>query len=215
LALSYLKFVVGPKCVGQFAGVDHPAYNDLIQAGIEGVFKAMTMFDYQRGVRFLSYARARITLHIRQELSRKEVVSVPAWRRRAKKLVQRVRDDWVFQHGSEPSDEHLCEYSRLTPRQLQRIQSEDFSVCSVEHIVPVAAPEVDPDVVEDASRVKKLVSKLPRYHQFITRSLYGLSNGVPYTVKDLAEILGRSSAWVSRCRREALAFLQEKAVTAR
>ena len=210
LVLSYLKFVVGPKCAGQFVNADHAAFNDLVQAGILGVFKAMTLFDYRRGVRFLSYARARILLHIRQELARRDIVAVPAWRRRVRKRVEQTRDKHISLRGCEPTEEYMCEVTQLSERQLQRIQGEDFAVCNVERIAPPPAPEVDPGEDEEARKVRGLVSLLPRYHQFILRSLYGFNATPTHTIKDVAEILGRSAAWVSRCRTEALLFLENK-----
>ncbi len=82
---------------------------DLIQAGYEGLLKALKRFDPGRGVRFVTFASHYIMGEIRHQLRREASFDRPGWVADIQSRIYRVMDDLLQKTGEPPSMEEIAE----------------------------------------------------------------------------------------------------------
>ncbi|MFW0967586.1 MAG: sigma-70 family RNA polymerase sigma factor [Thermacetogeniaceae bacterium] len=82
---------------------------DLIQAGYEGLLKALKRFDPGRGVRFVTFASHYIMGEIRHQLRREASFDRPGWVADIQSRIYRVMDDLLQKTGEPPSLEEIAE----------------------------------------------------------------------------------------------------------
>ena len=82
---------------------------DFIQAGYEGLLKALKRFDPGRGVRFVTFASHYIMGEIRHQLRREASFDRPGWVADIQSRIYRVMDDLLQKTGEPPSLEEIAE----------------------------------------------------------------------------------------------------------
>ena len=82
---------------------------DLIQAGYEGLLKALKRFDPGRGVRFVTFASHYIMGEIRHQLRREASFDRQGWVADIQSRIYRVMDDLLQKTGEPPSLEEIAE----------------------------------------------------------------------------------------------------------
>ncbi|MDD4169469.1 MAG: sigma-70 family RNA polymerase sigma factor [Desulfotomaculaceae bacterium] len=83
--------------------------DDLLQAGYEGLLKAVRRFDPGRNVRFATFASHCIMGEIRHELRRKASADRPGWLFDLQSRVYRAIEEHVQRTGQPPSNRELAE----------------------------------------------------------------------------------------------------------
>lgn len=82
---------------------------DLVQAGYEGLLKAIHRYDPERGVKFATYASHCIMGEIRHELRRHATFDRPAWLADLQSRIHRTSDELLQSTGEPPTLEAIAE----------------------------------------------------------------------------------------------------------
>ena len=82
---------------------------DLIQAGYEGLLKALKRFDPGKGVRFVTFASHYIMGEMRHQLRREASFDRPGWVADIQSRIYRTMDDLLQKTGEPPSLEEIAE----------------------------------------------------------------------------------------------------------
>jgi RNA polymerase sigma factor for flagellar operon FliA len=101
--LPLVKIIVGRLAIGLPSHVDR---DDLTSAGVMGMLDAIDKFDYARGIKFETYATARVRGAILDFLRAQDWVPVSV-RQKAKK-VETVMSDFEQKLGRPPTDEEMA-----------------------------------------------------------------------------------------------------------
>jgi len=215
---SGLRFVV--KIAQKFSkDIEHQ--KNLISAGNEGLLVAIDRFDPERGPRFLTYATWYVLLHIREEIHKQSVISVPIWRKKSARKVKSIQDKLRLSLGRDATDTEVKDVSGLSVAQIKDVLNDQYSVTSIDDVasVAVADDDIGTRVVNQSADqlVSFILMTFPVRERFILQAYYGFVTDPPMSLKQIATILGISSERVRQIKIEALELfkrvLQEYDVT--
>lgn len=184
------------------ARCDETQQDDIVQAGMMGLLKAIERYDPERGTKFSTYAawwiRQAIQRHIDNTCS---VIRVPVYVRTA---IRKMRDDT-------PKD-------RLSKRALEAKRVE--AVCYIEDNEYEVMGRLDPSVTDGTSvddvvlnrltaqqAVELMIWLTPR-EQRILEKRYGLNGSDPMSLQEVSELEGMSKERVRQIEKEALKKLR-------
>lgn len=119
LVEANLRFVV--KMAKRFSRNNNTILMDLVSSGNMGLLKALDRYDPDRNVRFLTYATAWILLFIRNELRNTELVSMPSWRKKAIRQINRVRERIASSEGREALPEEIAHEAGISTNRLDAL----------------------------------------------------------------------------------------------
>jgi len=218
------RLVVGEA--KRYTGAGLP-FADVVQAGNEGLIKAVDRFDSSLGYRFSTYATWWIRQTIRRSLTRQgHAIRLPAHARQRALKLRRTSRRLEERLGRRPNVEEIAEAAGLEnsygTSQLLQISREPVSLDA-----PVSGGDGDTELVElvedneSASPVVRAQQHLmrdhltaliedalsPREREVIARR-YGLNGRDPETLRDVAESLGVSRERVRQIQRRALRRLR-------
>lgn len=208
LVESGLRFVIK---VAQAYARDLEHHKQLISAGNEGLLVAVDRFDPNRGTRFLSYATWWVTLYIREELHRSQVVTIPMWRKKSLRKVRAAREKVRDQFGREPTEKEIRKATGLSKQQLAGLAQETYEIVSLEAAAAVPADsDTEHDVISRMGDrlMRHAISQLPVREAFVLRAYFGFLTDPPMSLKQVASILNISSERVRQIKMEALEQLK-------
>lgn len=182
------------------------ALPDLISAGYMGLKRGIDKYDYKLGYRFSTYATWWIKQSIRRtiinetnpiRLSNYRYLELNKYERRKAVLRQELK--------REPSDEELCEDLGITSEVLDNIRSSKLTYVPMDAKVEDGKNSIEdtlPDTEEDVKtqvekkitgeRIREDIKYLKPDEQEIINLRYGLEDGEPKSLNEVADILGRS-----------------------
>ena len=196
----------------------HVDIDDLIHAGVMGLFDAATKYNDDKQVAFSAYAKHRIKGAILDSLREQDWASRDL-RRRQKQMEQVTRDLTAALHR-EPTQNEIAAEMGLTPRQWAQMMV-DFGTVSMaaaqtrkqereDQPEPEAAcaPDNHPDRVFARSELRERLASamltLPvRYQQVVT-----LYYDRDMTMKEIGTTLGVNESRVSQIHKAALSRMQ-------
>lgn len=212
--------------------VDHTALTlpymlskeDIISIGITGLISAIEKYDISRGVKFETYAIARIRGSIIDEL--RKLDWIPRTRRKKFRKIQDVYSKLENKLGRSATDKEVANEAGIAIDELNSIleDAETFSILSLEQTVPSADGEakiklsdlctdhsaVDPKVTFEKKELLGVLSKgieaLPEQEKIVI-SLYYYENLI---IKEISEILKLSTSRVSQIHTKAIFRLRAK-----
>ncbi|MDH7577828.1 MAG: sigma-70 family RNA polymerase sigma factor [Bacillota bacterium] len=105
----------GAGLVHHFAGwyAGGPPFEDLVQAGYEGLLKAVKRYDRRRGVRFSTFAAHCVLGEIRHQLRREASFDRPAWVAEVQARIYRAADELLQQTGAPPTLEAVARAANI------------------------------------------------------------------------------------------------------
>jgi len=201
------------KVARQYAS-DPDVIKDLISCGNIGILRALETYDPKRNIRFLSYATNYIHLYILEELYSTSLVSVPRWRQKAARKLNRARSE-AEQRGIELDDDELCEVTDLSPAQLSRLGTGRLCFPSIDLIAPPHdKPTADHKAIDAETKayLSAALQTLTVKEAFVLRAYYGFIDE-PRSLRQIAAVLGITSERVRQIKTTALAHMEKKFIT--
>ena len=187
-------------------------YDDLFQAGCIGLIKAAKAFDFERGVRFSTYAVPVILGEMKRLFRDGGSVKVSRSLKELSLKVNRVREQYQKKYGTEPtvneiaqavgisSDEVVEAISALTPP-LSLTESEDEKGGQID--IPVDSPE---NLLADILSLKQTIAALEEKDRKLILLRYFNNK----TQTQTAQLLGMTQVQVSRREKKILIAMRQK-----
>ena len=190
-------------------------YDDLIQLGSLGLYKAMMNFNPAFNVRFSTYAVPMISGEIKRQIRDDGPVKVSRSTKTLAILINKYADQFRGEQGREPTIDEIASHFKIDryevvftmdsthmPVSLYEKYDDDSGSYLIDNIKTVDKTEE----LIDHIMLKDLINKLDERHKKIILLRYYRDK----TQSEVAEILGISQVQVSRLESKILAALKEK-----
>lgn len=170
IASGYYRFVIKQA---KRKSHDETLFAELISAGYEGLLHAITLFDPERGNRFLTYAASWVHVKMQEATYRVRVVHVP---NHTRKEMRRTR---VENERKQALGEHVENF-------------EEPAIASIDNVVVVDETiDVEADVQRRRVDVLALLAQaqLTRVERLVLIYAFGLRGGEPKDARTIGQIL--------------------------
>ena len=205
---------------------------EVSQEGVLGLIRAIDKFDHTRGVRLSTYA----SYWIRQSVSRAVAVQTRTIRLPVHKVdrlgtVRKVINQLTQELGRRPEIEEIARALDDTPEQIEALLCDGQETLSLEDPVGDEGATLADFVTEDDSNhleveidrgllekeIQDALATLSARESRIMELRYGLLDGHPLTLQDVAERFGLTRERIRQIEKEAIAKLRrpEKSVRLR
>ena len=203
---------------------------ELAQEGVLGLIRAIDKFDRSKGTRLSTYA----TYWIRQSISRAAIIQTRTIRlpvhkadylRKVRQIIRRLTQEL----GHYPDLTEIAAQTGDTPDQIRQLLREGQDILSLEAPVgedgatladfvesdslPTLEAQVDSTLLADEIR-SALLTLTPRESR-VVELRYGLRNGQPLTLQDVADRFGLTRERIRQIEHEALLKLRQPALASR
>ena len=228
---SNLRLVV--FVANQYINQELP-FADLIQEGNLGLLRAVEMFDYNKGVRFSTYAIRWIRQYIKRAiLSKGRVVKLPFLLNEQTRKMNYLIDEYESRYGKYPSLEELSDMMNLPINKIKELI--EYSYDAVPLSTEVKGNKNDEttelmNVIEDentSNYVKEFIQRETNYDirralftsprisdkaKMILALRYGFYNGECWTLEKIGKIYGVTKQNIAQIESTALKRLRKTAI---
>lgn len=228
---SNLRLVV--FVANQYINQELP-FADLIQEGNLGLLRAVEMFDYNKGVRFSTYAVRWIRQYIKRAiLSKGRVVKLPFLLNEQTRKMNYLIDEYESRYGKYPSLEELSDMMSLPINKIKEFI--EYSYDAVPLSAEVKGNKNDEttelmNVIEDentSNYVKEFIQRETNYDirralftsprisdkaKMILALRYGFYNGECWTLERIGKIYGVTKQNIAQIESTALKRLRKTAI---
>ncbi len=225
LVRSNLRLVVN---IAKKFGRRGMSLGDLIEEGNLGLIKAVDYFDYNRGVRFSTYAAWWIKQSIKRALLENvQPVHIPTYMVALINQWRHITAELESKLGRKLSVEEMADIMHLPLRKAKVIHrivevlssvsessnsdiSEDDQMLEAILEDPNACkPEDVLAAVEEKAKALRLLNEIDPRDADILRMHYGLDGNKPMSLKEIGKKLGLTRERIRQIRRDALTMLYE------
>jgi RNA polymerase nonessential primary-like sigma factor len=197
---------------------------ELAQEGVLGLIRAIDKFDVRKGVRLSTYA----SYWIRQSVSRAVAVQTRVIRLPVHKVdhlgkIRKVMGHLTQKLGRAPELEEIAAYTGDAPEQIHELLQDGQETLSLEEpvgddgatladfvendLTQALEDQVDSTLLE--TEIRKALAGLTARESRIVELRYGLRDGQPLTLQDVAERFGLTRERIRQIEKEALAKLRQ------
>lgn len=199
---------------------------ELSQEGVLGLIRAIDKFDDKKGVRLSTYA----SYWIRQSVSRAVAVQTRVIRLPVHKVdhlgkIKKVMGQLTQKLGRAPELEEIAAHTGDAPHQIHELLQDGQETLSLEEpvgedgatladfvendLTQALEDQVDSALLE--GEIQRALSGLSARESRIVELRYGLKDGQPLTLQDVAERFGLTRERIRQIEKEALAKLRRPA----
>lgn len=199
-------------------------FPDLIQDGNVGLMRAVDRYDHRTGNRFSTYA----TWWIRQAVTRSlanqgRVIRIPVHMGGRMREMAQIAQRLEAEHGQRPTPEEIASVMNETPGKIQQMMRWASRPLSLEQPVGEEGDAELGDFLEDENdplpdeltdvqllndTIADLLENLTAREARILKLRYGLQDGQPRTLHQVAAKFGLSRERIRQIEREALAKIR-------
>ena len=197
---------------------------ELSQEGVLGLIRAIDKFDTSKGVRLSTYA----SYWIRQSVSRAVAVQTRVIRLPVHKVdhlgkIKKVMGQLTQKLGRAPELEEIAAQTGDAPEQIHELLQDGQETLSLEEpvgddgatladfvendLTQALEDQVDSSLLEN--EIRKALAGLTARESRIVELRYGLRDGQPLTLQDVAERFGLTRERIRQIEKEALAKLRQ------
>lgn len=198
------------SAAARFAGSfpwDPSFKDDLVQAGVVGLLKAVDGFDPRRGHRFATYAVPFILGEMRRFIRSQQPVRAAGDLADLARRAEAAREVLRARHGREPTAHAVARYLQVDVARVLEAQEALRRPASLDDLAGLADPGEGPAAVIHRLDVEAMLLRLPPR----MRRLLALRYAAGRTQQETAAALGLSQGQVSRLERQALDILRRAA----
>ena len=198
-------------CANRFRGKSIE-YDDLYGAGCVGLMKAVNAFDFDRGVKFSTYAVPVILGEIKRLFRDGGTVKVSRSLKELSLRVTRSRESFVKEHGREPTINELAKLNDTDVEGINEALNVAMPPVSLTGTTDDSGSEIDipidsPDEkIADSISLRQVLGKLDKKD----RDLIFLRYIRRKTQSETAKILGMTQVQVSRYEKKLLLKLRQE-----
>jgi RNA polymerase sigma factor (sigma-70 family) len=181
--------------------VSHHAFDDLVQAGNQGLIDAVERFDPSRGYRFSTYAAYWIQMRVTTHIERSErTIRLPTTISPKAAAIPRTIRKLFCSLGREPTRQDLADALGMSVLELDRIATvgkpcvsldavafdDNDGVTTIGQLIASPAPAL---LTDEITALQHRLINLPERSQHVLRATYGIGRGVA-TIPELAREMG-------------------------
>ena len=198
---------------------------DLIQEGAIGLLAAAKKFDYQRDLRFSTYATKWISQGVTRCLTlHGGLIRVPMHTAERMRKLQALRSQYIQVNGEPPSLSWLAERMELSQDKIQKLLDLIPETCSLDApageeedstmgalLADQTATEPYAELVraELTELMDRLMSQIHPRQQQVIRLHYGMDDGVCHSLEEISRRLGVSKERVRQIEQAGIQKLQK------